>query len=127
MKQRKHLLFGRYGMDQLNIALLSITFLLEIIALMCKNDDLKLICCLIFMITIYRMVSKKHIQRYKENVWFIKRVSPIIKVIYIKKARTKDKEHKYCHCPSCHQTIRIEKQREKITVSCPICKSEFIK
>lgn len=115
------------GMDQLNVALLINTLILALLALLMDNDDLKSLCWIPFVFCIYRMISKQHIMRYKENVWFMKRINPIIKPIYIKFVRIKDREHKYYQCPFCNQIIRVEKQKENATISCPICKSEFNK
>lgn len=127
MNKIKSALIGRHGIDQLNIALLTVTLILAVAALLVDSDDLSLLCWITFLLCIYRMFSKHSIMRYKENAWFMKRINPILKLVYIRTARIKDKEHKYCQCPNCNQTIRVEKQKEKITVSCPMCKSEFIK
>lgn len=127
MNRMKSAFIGRHGIDQLNIALLVITLIMAATTLIIESNDMGLLCWFPFLYCLYRMFSKQHIARYKENVRFIKCLSPILKPLYVKVARVKDKQHKYCQCPSCKQTIRIIKSREKITISCPMCKSEFIK
>lgn len=127
MNKIKSALVGRHGMDQLNIALLIITLIMAVTTLISENDDLGLLCWIPFLYCIYRIVSKQRIARYKENVRFMKLINPFLKITYVRAARIKDKQHKYCQCPSCNQTIRVVKQKEKNAVFCPICKSEFNK
>lgn len=127
MNKMKSTFISRHGIDQLNIALLIITLIMAATTLIIESNDMRLLCWFPFMYCIYRLLSKQHIARYKENVRFMKFLSPILKPMYVKIARVKDKQHKYCQCPSCKQTIRIIKAREKTTFSCPMCKSEFIK
>ncbi len=127
MNKMKSAFIGRHGIDQLNIALLLITLIMAATTLIIESNDMGLLCWFPFLYCIYRMLSKQHIARYKENVRFMKFLSPILKPMYVRAARVKDKQHKYCQCPSCKQTIRIVKTKEKSTFSCPMCKSEFIK
>lgn len=127
MSKIKSIFIGRYGVDQLNITLLLITLILSIITAFTNNKELAVICWVPLILYAYRALSKQHIIRYKENVLFMKILNPIMKPIYIKYGRMKDKEHKYCNCPSCKQTIRVEKQKGKVTVFCPMCKSQFVK
>jgi hypothetical protein len=127
MNKIKNTMIGRYGMDQLNIALLIITLIVAVATLVIDDNDLSLICWIPFLLCVYRMASKQHIARYKENVWFMKLINPIMKPIYIRSVRGKDKQHKYCQCPTCKQTIRVEKRKDKMQISCPMCKSEFLK
>lgn len=127
MNKIKHMLIGRYGMDHLNIALLIIVLILSLITAFSENKEMIFICWIPFLLYAYRSFSKQHILRYKENAIFLKLLNPIRKPLYIKFGRMKDKKHKYLSCPSCNQTIRVEKQKGKINISCPICKTEFMK
>lgn len=127
MNKIKSVIHKRHGMDQLNIALLTLTLILCISTFFVDSKDLKLLCWFPFLYCIFRMASRRSIIRYKENVWFLKLVNPMWRPIYVKYGRKKDKQHKYCQCPTCNQTIRIERQVERPKIICPICKSEVIK
>jgi predicted membrane protein len=127
MSKIKSIFIGRYGTDQLNMTLLVIALILSVITAFTSYKELTIICWIPLLFYVYRSFSKKHILRYKENALFMKIVNPIIKPFYIKTARLKDKNHLYCNCPSCSQTIRVEKQKGKVSISCPMCKSQFIK
>jgi hypothetical protein len=127
MNKIKSIFMGRYGIDQLNLALIIFTLILSITTLLIDSEDLAILCWIPLITYVYRACSKQHIVRYKENAFFMKLINPVLKPIYIKCGRIKDKEHKYCHCPSCNQTIRINRQKGKVKLYCPICKSEFIK
>lgn len=127
MSKIKSMLIGRYGNDQLNMTLLVVALILSVITAFTSYKELIIICWFPLILYVYRAFSKQHILRYKENALFMKIVNPIIKPFYIKTARLKDKKHIYCQCPSCTQTIRVEKQKAKVSISCPMCKSQFIK
>jgi len=127
MSKIKSMFIGRYGTDQLNITLLIIALILSIITAFTSYKDLAFLCWIPLILYVYRAFSKQHILRYKENAKFLKMIHPITKLVYIKSARLKDKRHKYYNCPSCAQTIRVEKQKGKVSISCPMCKTHFIK
>ncbi|PXV96023.1 hypothetical protein C8E03_101656 [Lachnotalea glycerini] len=127
MNKIKSILTGRYGVDQLNIVLLVIALIIIIAAFFTDREDYIILCSLFLGTYLYRACSKQHIVRYKENAFFMKLLKPIIKPVYIKFGRIKDKEHQYCHCPFCNQTISVKRQKGKVTIACPICKAEFKK
>ncbi|MFA9375186.1 MAG: hypothetical protein ACERKZ_00385 [Lachnotalea sp.] len=127
MNKIKIILRGRYGIDQLNLTLLIMALILCIITAFTNNNKLLVVCWIPLSIYAYRALSKQHILRYKENIFYMKLLNPFLNPIYLILGRMKDKEHKYCNCPSCNQVIRVEKQKGKSRIFCPICKSEFIK
>lgn len=38
-----------------------------------------------------------------------------------------DSGHKYMKCPHCKAQLRLPKGKGKISVTCPVCKKEFVK
>ena len=110
---------GRYGSDQLSLALLILSIILSYIPL---------IFCM------YRMFSKNISKRYEENRKFMNVWHPTkLKILNIKNKavkkinQLKDKDHKYYKCPNCHKTLRVPKGRGKIRITCPRCHKEFSK
>lgn len=123
---KKFMLKG-YGVDCLNITMLIAALLLSLTAAFTGSEFLMGICWIPLIIYCFRAFSREHIQRYKENTAFVRLLEPIVNPIYIKLGRIKDKEHKYYNCPSCGQTVSVSKQKERSSISCPVCKAEFIK
>jgi DNA-directed RNA polymerase subunit RPC12/RpoP len=127
MNKIKGVFIGRYGTDQLNMALLLASLLLATITALANSVELIIICFVPLFFYLYRAFSRQHILRYNENVAYMKLLRPIIRPLYIKTGRIKDKHHKYYRCPNCEQTISVEKQKGKAMISCPTCKTQFMK
>jgi flagellar biosynthesis component FlhA len=110
---------GRYGLDRLNSALLWISVILEVIAMLLPGIPRLVITLLAYVlmgIAIFRALSHNTYKRYRENRWFLMQLDKL-----------KDREHKYYTCPKCRQSIRVPKGKGKIAITCPKCKEKFIK
>lgn len=125
---------GRYGSDQLSLALLILSIILSFFAPLIRIPFLGLISYLPLIYCIFRMFSKNISKRYEENRKFMNVWHPIkLKLIGQKNklskktAQFKDKAHKYYKCPNCHKALRVPKGRGKIRITCPRCKHEFSK
>lgn len=131
---------GRYGLDNFSLVLLLLT-------LMFLNIPYAWILgvCLIGFV-IFRTLSKNRFKREQELQSFNKiayrlsaYLSPIISVIsrlvrfIFKKAGnfiSRIKQRKYfvfMKCPNCKKTLRLPKNKGKLNVTCPLCKTEFLK
>jgi hypothetical protein len=125
----KRIMAGRYGNDQLSMALLLFALILTLISSFSYN--LKLFSYLSYIplaLCIFRMFSKNINKRRMENYKFSMFVSPIYSWSLKKIKRLQDsKTHKYLKCPNCKQTLRVPKGKGKISISCPKCKMDFIK
>lgn len=125
---------GRYGSDQLNLALLIVSIVLSFFVPFIRVPFVGLISYIPLIFCIYRMLSKNISKRYEENRKFMNFWHPIWQNILRLKnksskqlARLKDKDHKYYTCPNCKKTLRVPKGRGKIRITCPKCHQEFSK
>ncbi len=115
---------GRYGSDQLNIALI-----LLVLALSLVNNLLYVLLGSVFLyyllsflyigvvcFVFYRMFSKNIPLRRMENQKWLGLL-----------ARLKDRNHRYFRCPHCRQRVRVPRHKGKINIRCPRCGEKFIR
>jgi ribosomal protein L37AE/L43A len=119
---------GRYGVDELGKYSLYLTIALLIIGLFVRSRFLNGITFILVLVLYFRMFSKNYAQRRKENEIFLKYKTQAVRFFNKEKQMTQDrvKFHIYT-CPSCGQKIRIPRGKGKIAITCPKCKTEFIK
>ena len=113
---------GRYGSDQLNMAILVGALLLSLIGSITRVPILTLLAWAPLIWATVRMLSRNTSRRYEENrrflaLWY--KVSTWWKRLF-------DKNYRYFRCPKCHQVVRVPKGKGKISITCPKCGEKFI-
>lgn len=128
MERFKKMMVGRYGTDQLSMALLTVGMILLIITLPFKWLIIRLLPFIPIALCYYRIFSKNIYKRQQENFKFIRFYTPIYKRlnVYIKRFKER-KTHRYFKCPTCKQTLRVPKGKGNIAITCPKCKNIFHK
>ena len=111
---------GRYGTDQLNMAILGAGLVLCIISMFIRIPQLNLLMttisyALVFW-AVFRTFSRNTYKRYEENRKFRQFFD-----------RLKDLEHRYYTCPRCHQSVRVPRGKGKIAITCPRCRERFVR
>ena len=124
----QRLMRGRYGTDALNNALLAACLVLLVVGRVFMAVWLDVLSVTLLAISYFRMFSRNIQARYRENQWFLTAVQPLRKWFAGFKQRFRDrKTHRYFVCPSCGMTLRVPKGKGKISISCPKCRTQFIK
>lgn len=129
MKQKiQRFMMGRYGADQFGQLLIGISVVLLLISLFTKWNIIYILALGLIAYEYYRMMSRQVERRYAENQKFLNWRYQLA----VKKNRHKEhlKQRKIYHffkCPSCKQKVRVPKGKGKICITCPKCKTEFIK
>lgn len=121
-------MYGRYGSDDLNrvYSLVSIIFLL--LGLVLRSNVVYLVGLLLLAYTVYRSFSKNIQKMYAQNQKFLNwRYRMVAKWSKWKERFSQRKEYRFYKCPSCRQRVRVPRGRGKIAITCPKCKTEFIK
>lgn len=78
--------------------------------------------------SLYRMFSRNVSKRYEENQKFLNyRYQAAVKKDAAKKRWAQRSIYRFYKCPSCKQKVRVPKGRGKICITCPKCKTEFVK
>lgn len=127
MNWLRRVMIGRYGVDQLSIALLVISVILTIVGIFPKTYVLSTLALIPLLLCYFRTFSKNTRKRYEENQKFLSFWNPIRNTFTKRVERSKDKTHRFFKCPKCSKTVRVPKGKGKICITCPICKEEFIR
>ncbi len=121
-------MYGRYGSDELNMALLGTALILSVLNSVLSaifrgyaaTAPITLIVSAIIyallIFEIFRTFSRNIYKRRKENKKFLNFWN-----------RIRDRRHRYFNCPQCKQVVRVPKHRGKINIRCPKCGEKFIK
>ena len=119
---------GRYGSDELG-KFISIMILVCLVFSIFTNESF-FYWLGIFLIgySYFRMFSKNIAKRYAENQKYLNiRYKVVSKWSLFKKHLAESKTHRFFKCPQCKQKVRVPKGRGKICITCPKCKTEFVK
>ena len=116
---------GRYGMDQLNVAIMAVYLVLYVVFLFTRLAVLDLIVLALLLVTLFRMLSRNLDRRRAENAKFLQLVRPVCRRFKSCRARMQDRDHRYFKCPNCGQYLRVPRGKGKITVSCRNCGASF--
>ena len=127
MEKLRQFMYGRYGNDLLNFALLILGCVITGILSFIDVPYIHYLGLIPYLIVIYRTLSKNIGARQRENAKFIELIQPWKKFIIKKTRQFQDKSHRYYACPQCHNTLRVPKGRGKIEITCPKCRMKMIK
>ena len=130
LNRLKAFLQGRYGNDQLNMFLIIAGFVLSLLLTLlipAKFYPLRSLGSVIYLVALFRALSKNFVQRQKENAKFLEISEPWRKQLYKKYNQYQDKAHRYFNCPGCHRTLRVPAGKGKINITCPHCGRQFKK
>lgn len=129
MNWLKKFMAGRYGSDQLSMALIIFSVLLLFISGLSPGlRVLSYISYVPLILCLLRMFSKNIERRRMENYKFSILISPVYALIKNWFDRLKHyNTHKYFKCPNCRQKLRVPRGKGKICITCPKCKTELIR
>lgn len=128
----RRFLQGRYGPDQFSGFLAWTALFLWLISRMTKYLFLGRACLTIALLLIlyvdFRILSKNHGKRYQENERYLILTGKLRRYVQKWQYQWQSKrEHRIFTCPSCKQKIRVPRGKGKIAITCPMCRTEFIK
>ena len=109
-------MYGRYGPDQLNNALLILGVALAVVGMLFSLPVLTVLSYLPLGYCLYRMFSRNVNRRRLENQKYMQQLN-----------RLRDRNSRYYSSPRCHQTVRVPRGRGKINIHCPKCGNQFVK
>ena len=121
-------MIGRYGHDQLSMALLGLYLLMAFAIKLSGQTQIIYLSYIPLGICLYRMLSKQIEKRRLENNKFMRLVSSLY--VYFKEKRKSIenfKKYNYFTCPFCKQKLRVPRGKGKIMVTCNQCRKQFTK
>ncbi|MBO4860113.1 MAG: hypothetical protein J5530_01055 [Clostridia bacterium] len=126
LNRLRQFMYGRYGSDQLNTALIIAAVALSFVNIFARSLVIYIIQLVIMAFAVYRMFSRKIQTRLRENKAFLS-VWEKIKQFFVRiKNRFKDrKTHVYMKCPTCKAQLRLPRVKGEHGVKCPKCGAEF--
>lgn len=119
---------GRNGMDELARFESGLVLVLLIISLFSRLGLLYIVALAVMIHMYYRMFSKNVSKRYEENQKFLNlRYNSTVEWNKKKKHFAQRKTYCFFKCPQCKQEVRVPRGHGKICITCPRCRTEFIK
>lgn len=121
-------MYGRYGFDQFTRALIIVSLVLSVITSFLRINGLFLIAYIPFVYAIFRFTSRDISKRTRENMAYCRIANNFRRNLQqMKQLLIGTKTHKYYKCRKCRQTIRVPRGKGKICITCPKCRTEFIR
>lgn len=132
-------MYGRYGNDQFNQFLSVIALAVLVVNLFVKIPFLWMGALALLIWTYFRMLSRNTSRRYAENERFLSVISRFRRgrssggyaggrsAAERRAEREQRKIYRYFVCPHCSQKVRVPRGKGKIEITCPKCRTSFIK
>lgn len=115
---------GRYGVDQLNKALLWVYLACAVVAMFFEPFYFVAFALLVWMF--FRIFSRNIYKRQLENQKYLRLIAKPRAWFSLQRKKFADrKTHRYRSCPHCKATLRLPNKKGKHTVCCPKCKKDF--
>ena len=129
MRQKfQQFMSGRYGADQLSRLLMVITLVVLVLSMFRPLRLLYIVAMVLLVYTYFRMFSRNVEKRYAENQKYLNwKYRLVVKKDQQKKRWAQRKTYHFYKCPNCRQTVRVPRGKGKICITCPKCRTEFIK
>jgi len=134
LKERiRRFMQGRYGIvDQysefLFIVAIPMYIIGNIISIRVVSALLMGVALFLVFYVDYRIMSRNCTKRYRENEQYLMFAGIFRKRWQKFCSRIKDRrENRIYKCPSCKQRIRVPRGKGKIAITCPQCRTEFIR
>ena len=127
-------MYGRNGVDQLNIAMLWVSSGADLLAtiLMRQQNGLAYVGLVLYygsvvlwVLVLFRMFSRNLYKRQAENQKWLQARSRRRGAAAAAKARRADTEHKYFTCKRCKTICRVPVGKGKVIITCPKCGAEI--
>lgn len=119
---------GRNGMDDLARFESGFVVVLLVVSLFSRWGFLYVVALAVVIHMYFRMFSKNVSKRYEENQKYLNfRYQTVVWWNKKKKHFAQRKMYRFFRCPNCKQEVRVPKGHGRICITCPKCRTEFIK
>ena len=133
MKEKlRQFMIGRYGVDDLSRAQIIVSMVLLLVSTFLsaffRVNILYWLGLALLIYSYFRILSRNVSKRYEENQRYLNaKYRAVVKKNNLKKRWAQRSTYRFFKFPQCKQTVRVPKGRGKICITCPKCKTEFIK
>ncbi len=117
---------GRTGIDQLGIACIVCSLILQVAASLSGLSLLALLSLAAYGYSIFRIFSRKSYKRQQENEKFCAWWANVrIKTVQFWKRLKLMRQYKYFKCPQCKALLRMSRGAGEKEICCPKCQNRF--
>ena len=129
MKERmQRFMAGRYGDDQLNQFIFIVAIISMVLEIITRQSLFYTLTLVLLILAYVRVFSRNINKRYEENMKFLQKKDAILNKFRRQKYYAAQRRNFHIYtCPQCKQKIRIPKGKGKISITCPKCRTSFIK
>ena len=129
MKERmQRFMAGRYGNDQLNQFIVIVAIISMVLEIITRQSLFYTLTLVLLILAYVRVFSRNINKRYEENMKFLQKKDAILNKFRKQKYYAAQRRNFHIYtCPQCKQKIRIPKGKGKISITCPKCRTSFIK
>lgn len=129
MKERmQRFMAGRYGNDQLNQFIFIVAIISMVLEIITRQSLFYTLTLVLLILAYVRVFSRNINKRYEENMKFLQKKDAILNKFRRQKYYAAQRRNFHIYtCPQCTQKIRIPKGKGKISITCPKCRTSFIK
>ena len=121
-------MYGRYGVDSFGKFTIWGSLILMLIAGWTHRGILSWLAWAGIIYSYFRMFSKNIKKRCEEERMYMEAKDRLLRFCKGDKSIISDsKTHKIYRCPQCRQKIRVPRGKGKIEITCPTCRTKFIK
>ncbi len=121
-------MYGRNGVDLLSRDLNILGLIFMVADLFLHSYVLYVLGLVCFFIAVFRSLSRNIAKRAAENSRYFNMRNRVKNWFVAKRQEFVDRKvYRYFRCATCNQRLRVPKGRGKIEITCPKCKSRFIK
>ncbi len=120
-------MYGRYGGDELNRALLYTGLALLVLSVLTGSRVANGLACAMYAVVLFRVLSRNHAARRRENEKYLRRSAPVVRRARLWRNILRDKEHRYFKCPGCKTCLRVPRGKGRICITCRSCGHSFTK
>ena len=123
----RRFMYGRYGSDQLNMAILVAAVLVSLTnsvltVFLLESTVYSGIVAPILSVIVYGLLIYSFFRMFSRNIYKRQRENRRFTQLWM---RLKDRNNRYFRCPNCKQTVRVPRGRGKICIRCPKCGEKF--
>ena len=129
MKERmQRFMAGRYVNDQLNQFIFIVAIISMVLEIITRQSLFYTLTLVLLILAYVRVFSRNINKRYEENMKFLQKKDAILNKFRKQKYYAAQRRNFHIYtCPQCKQKIRIPKGKGKISITCPKCRTSFIK
>lgn len=129
MKERmQRFMAGRYGNYQLNQFIFIVAIISMVLEIITRQSLFYTLTLVLLILAYVRVFSRNINKRYEENMKFLQKKDAILNKFRKQKYYAAQRRNFHIYtCPQCKQKIRIPKGKGKISITCPKCRTSFIK